>query len=228
MLNVETSAADVTQGIERIGNGHRLGIRAVAELLRLGMDEDRQPGRRRRVEGTAKHDAVDRMTAVIGERQRAGRLQRNGIGELPAFEADRDRAHKADPDRHRLTPRQQTLQPVGAIGHRVGVRHREHVREATHRGTGRTREQGLLLREAGFAQVGMQVHPPGREDEAGCIAILGPLGIDVNRLRRRETCRTQHANVLQAHQESPRSTIRTESSPSVSVRCTSTHSCRDV
>ena len=192
------------------------------------MDEDRQPCRRRRVEGMAKHDAVDRMTAVVGERHRSGRLQRSGIGELAAIEADRDRAHKADADRQRLAPRQQTLQPLGTIGHRVGVRHSEHVRETTHRGTGCTRQQGLLLREAGFAQVGMQVHPPWREDEAGCIAILSTLGVDVDRLRRRETCGAQHANVLQAHQESPRSTMRTKSSPSVSLRWTSTHSCRDV
>ena len=228
MLYVEASASDVTQGGEHIGHGDRFRVWVVAELLRLGMDEDRQSGCRRRFEGTAEHGALDRMAPVIGERYRPSSLQCDGIGQLPAFETDGDRAHEADADRQRRTPGQQTLQPLGAICDRVGVRHGEHVREPTHRGAGCTRQQGLFLREAGFAQMRMQIHPPRREDEAGCVAILGTLGVDLDRLRRRETCRTQHADVQQAHQESPRSTMRTESSPSVSLRCTSTHSCRDV
>ena len=65
MLKVETSAAGVAQGIERIGHGHRLRVRAVAQLLRLGVDEERQPGRSRRAEGTAKHHTVHRMTPVV-------------------------------------------------------------------------------------------------------------------------------------------------------------------
>jgi len=87
------------------------------------------------------------------------------------------------------------------------------------------------LVEAGILrapQVSVQIHPAGREHQSACVAIIGTLGGDIHGLRHRKAAGPQHADVVQAHQGSNRSRMRTASSPSVSIKWTSTHSCREV
>ena len=74
----------------------------------------------------------------------------------------------------------------------------------------------------------MEVQPTRGKDEPTGIAVDRTGGVDLDGCRKGESGWTQDADVLEVHQRSGRSRMRTASSPSRSRRCTSTHSCREV
>ena len=78
MLDVKARASDVAQGIQCVGHRGGLRVRRVSHILSLGMDENRQARCGGRLQGGAKHNAVHRVPAIIGQRHCGFGLGRNG------------------------------------------------------------------------------------------------------------------------------------------------------
>jgi hypothetical protein len=140
---------------------------------RLG-DEDAQAGGV--LQGTAHDQRIVDTVAVVAEQPHPARTGRHHahLGELPALQADGDRADRVHVDEADLPPG--AVDVVGdrrIVGDGIGVGHREYRGVATPGGRGRPGRNGLGVLPAGLAQVGVQI------DEAGqhhCAATLDDLG----------------------------------------------------
>ena len=82
---------------------------------------------------------------------------------------------------------------------------------------------------AAVPDVDVQIDPAGREDTAaGVDGLRSASCANLHVMGRAETLRAQDAHPAKDHQRSPRSRMRTQSSPSISATRTSTHSRSEV
>ena len=119
---------------------------------------------------TAHQHRVVHALAVVGEHPHpSGRVgHRAELGELVAGQADGDGADGVDVAVAGLAAQApDLLDHPGGVGDRVGVGHRVHGGEATHRGGLGAGEHCLGVLATGLAQVGVQVDQAGERDQAG-------------------------------------------------------------
>src|SRR5690606_10230459 len=107
----------------------------------------------------------------------AGADELADLGEPLTLESDGDRADRVDPggaDAPSL--REDEADGGGVVDRRVGVRHGADGGEPTGGSGTRARRDRLLVLAAWLAQVDVDVDEPRRDDEAGDVDHLGPVG----------------------------------------------------
>ncbi|GMA92506.1 hypothetical protein GCM10025869_30350 [Homoserinibacter gongjuensis] len=158
-----------------------LGVLGQAGVLRV-LGDDAVEGRDV-LEGAPHEQRVMHALAVVAEDAHRGTGVRHGadLGEPLAREPHGDGADRA----HRgvtvlRTERGDLLDDARGIGHRGGVGHGVHSREAAGSGRAGSREHRLARLEARLAQVGVQVDEAGQRHEA--------VGVDHGRAVAAEGC----------------------------------------
>ena len=122
----------------------------------------------------AHHAGALDAVAVVGERHGALHDHVADLCERLALLAHRERADRAHVAEAGVAGAVDLVADLGAgVGHRIGVGHRGHVGEAAvGRGAGAGLD-GLLVLEAGVAEVHVHVHETGNEVLAGGVDDLG-------------------------------------------------------
>ena len=125
----------------------------------------------------AHHAGALDAVPVVGEGDRALHDHVTDLGERLALLADREGADRADVAEAGVAGAVDLVADLGAgVGHRVGVGHRGHVGEAAVGRRAGSGLDGLLVLEAGVAEVHVHVHEAGHEVLAGGVDDAGALG----------------------------------------------------
>ncbi len=130
------------------------------------MTHDRRPGRSRVLERMPHERGVHDRMPVVRERDRAGGVEREHLGELSAFLPQRDRRDRVHAARGRRGAPDDPFDPCDRVEHRARVRHAGDRREAAGRRGERAGLDRLLRGLAGLAEVDVEIDEPGRRDRA--------------------------------------------------------------
>ena len=147
------------------------------ERLNLAVGRDNTVELRDVLHAGAHHACALHAVAVIGEGAGALHDHVANLGELLALLASRKRTDGAHVAQARLARVVELVADLGAgVGNRVGVGHGGHVSEATVRCRASAGLDGLLVLEAGVAEVHVHVDKAGHQVLAACIDDLAALG----------------------------------------------------
>ena len=161
------------------GVGSLVGDGADGEPRLFGVLRDQDTQARGVLEGPAHDQRVVDADAVVGEHPHltGTGVHHAHLGELRSGQAHGDRSHRVHVDQaDLLTAMPDMVGDDGAVGHRIGVGHREHRGVAAQSRCRRAGFDVLGVLAARLTQVGVQVDEAGEQDLAGGVDGVGVFG----------------------------------------------------
>jgi hypothetical protein len=151
VLEVKALTRRVPEREQCLFDAFVLGSGILPPRLLLTVNQDRQAGFSRSLEAPAQKISIDRMSPIVGQRDRTRGFQAGGVGQFPAGKVFSQCADNSDPNRKGFAASHQIRHQGWTVSDRVRVRHRCHLGEAARRGAARARLERLAFEKSRIA-----------------------------------------------------------------------------